>query len=248
MPEIPFTASGSPDPGRRSEPASRHRSLPPDTIVGRLRHRPKWLGFAILLIVGHGIILSLMLDTSVRGTVLRIPLSASAADKSAAVSMLKQEHEVRLLILPLRLGIGWLLFASLLFGVTRSILPDVPVQFRQGFSLVVHAEIFNLLARLTVAVRASFFSSGDPEKDLLPPLSLANIAFPQIGYIGRLVLGLIEPFSFAYVLALSYGLAVICRIRFSRAFLSAFLTWTFWEFLNITILELLRSGLKLRLG
>jgi hypothetical protein len=239
----------TPDPsGVVSQPRPGFWHLRPRAFFVHLRQRPKWLGISVLLVAGHAIVSSLMFETSMQATLLRIPHTASSQDKSEIVTVVRQEHLVRTLLLPLRLGIGWALFAALLYGICRSFLPGGSLQFRQVMSLEVHAEFFNLVTRFTIVVRSIFYSSGDPVTDLVPPLSVAGLVSPDWNFISRLVFGLIEPFTAGYVLTLAVGISVFYEIRLSRAFFLAFLAWAFSMFLNITLVELLRTGLHLRLG
>jgi hypothetical protein len=134
---------------------------------------------------------------------LQLPPSATDGDRLAAAQMIWQSAAVRSLFLPVRLFVGWGIFAVCIFWGTGFLVPRRPLRFREILTLEMFAELIPSLGALLAALlaptqAASALPSGSgfslialaPAGNWFIKMLLANANLTQLLYIVVLVAGI----------------------------------------------------------
>lgn len=197
----------------------------PAEAAARIHARQRWLGAFALLAAGHILVSALALPASIDATLAHLPESANDADRLAVASMLEQEQLVRSLFLPIRLGAAWAVYALWVVFLCRAFSRNVLPRYRAILGLVVHAELFGLLARAAALVRHRWWPSVEPARDLLPPFSLADLLPPALGHLPAVAASFVNPFSAMSLVTLGLGLCAACGFRPLKGFALALFAW-----------------------
>jgi hypothetical protein len=204
-----------------------------------LQERPRWLGPFILLAVLHVALRLLAEDQNVRDVLAHLPPSATAADRAAAAASFSQSLPSRLLFLPVRLLIGWSVFAGTLYLFIRSLAPAVPVTFVRVLALEVHAEPAMLLGAIGTSLGALLVPQEGMNAVRAPLFSVA--AFVQGSFPPPVVslLATLNCFTLWYVVLLATGIRVLFGMTMRTAAVIAAAAWALSVLFDTGFLSLL---------
>jgi hypothetical protein len=185
---------------------------------------------------------------------LQLPTSATVADRLAAAQMIWQSACIRSLFLPVRLFLGWGIFALCLFWGTGFLAPPRPLRFREILTLEMFAEIIPSLGVLIAAVFAPAQASSAlpagaglsllvfaPAASWFLKMLLANANLMQLLYIVVLVAGIAKLSGFT-ALPASGGLGRGVSVLKSASVV--FAVWIFAVTTQISFLQLSMTAIR----
>ena len=195
----------------------------PRMAVTGIASRPRWItAFLFLSILSVGLFV-LAHPFAVQATVAHLPESATAEERNLIARTLSSERTVDCLFLPVRLLAGWFAFGLTLFGMTRAFAPPQAVHIVNVFSLEVHAEFLNVLAR-AAATLFLWVQRGTAVDPAFIPLSVATVVGSN-DLLVRSLLNSLNPFTLWYLAVLTMGVRVQAGFSSLKSLLVVVLAW-----------------------
>jgi hypothetical protein len=215
----------------------------PRRALEGIKTNPQWLILFILLAGVSIIVILLQHERVVQLALDHLPSSATAEDKVAVRQSLDENLVIRCGFLPIRLIVGWAMFALTLFYACKAWSTSEVVRFGQLFSLEVAAESIMVLGRI-----ASLIYGGDAETPFLRvPLGIDMISLPSQDAVVQMALNSVNVFSIWYFVILTMGISLIYGISKTKSVISVGAVWIVEILSNASILYVLRETLHLKL-
>ena len=211
----------------------------PKRAASRIKLKPHWL-VAFLTLSALAVLAEHFLQPfALHDLYHHLPQSVTPHDRIEIEQDFHESAFSRLLFCPIRLFVGWGLFALVLYTVCRAIVPRERFRLQHIFAIEIHAEAANILARFAALV-VLVIARGSTGGNLLVPLGAEQLFRPSDLFTAS-ILNSMNGFSLLYVVLLSASLEVIGGIGRLRAFFIVFVVWSISVLVNIGILALLRD-------
>jgi hypothetical protein len=211
---------------------------PARAAVG-IKDSPRWLGAFVVLAITAIVIEHFLRPFTLEALFRHLPPTVTPLDRATLRRNLSDGELVRLSFLPVRLMTGWMVFALLLYMVSRIMVPYEPLRFLHVLSLEVHAEVANVLGRLATLVAFSMIPA-QAGSDTFSVLSGRTFVSSN-DFIFSAFLDSVNLFSLLYILLLANGLAVVCKTGKWKALGIVTVVWTVSAVLNVAFLVLMKE-------
>jgi hypothetical protein len=217
--------------------------LRPRETVEALAARPLWLSsFCILALFGVFLFVlnyHLLVDETLR----HLPPGASQEDKAYIAEWAGAEIVLRGAFLPIRLFIGWGVFALALMYGCRAATPPKPIRFSQSFSLVVHVQVFLMLGQMIGSIASHL--SPESHRYGTTPFSIAFFLPRDVDYVSHLLLNSVNPFMLWSIGVLSLGISCVCGFGGRTSLFVVGLVTLVSVMFNTSVIKLLIEALYL---
>jgi hypothetical protein len=192
----------------------------PAATAPELRESRSWILPFLILACGHALLLLADHAHTVDAVTRHLPPSADAADLRQVRDMLTDDLAPRLMLLPMRLAIGWFVFSGLLTFLVSSNRPEHPLSIKRAFLLEIHAEIALLIGggvQFLWNLRA--IGGGDTGRSTHPGALAYYISGTSMPVF--LLLRSVNIFTLWYVVLLATGIHVLSNLTFRTSALVA---------------------------
>jgi hypothetical protein len=214
-------------------------------MADRIVTKPSCIGmFIALSIVSIGI-MALSYTARTHQTSALLPPIATIQERAAAEQTLQDEEITRCAFLPVRLFIGWMSFALVLYYTCAAFAPLQRTRLKQILSLEVHAEAFLVLGSFVSALSV-LFASQQPKEILTMPLSAA-VFIPAGNGLMHLFLNSINLFQLLYIISLAYGVQKITGFGRMKSSFIVLIVWAMCIFGNVAIITFVQEQMHLNL-
>jgi hypothetical protein len=214
-------------------------------MTDRIVTKPSWIGmFIALSIVSIGI-MALSYTARTHQTSALLPPTATIQERATAEQTLQDEEIIRCAFLPVRLFIGWISFALVLYYTCAAFIPLQRTRLKQILSLEVNAEAFLVLGSFVSALSA-LFASQQPKEILTMPLSAAMFMQADNGTM-HLFLNSIDLFQLLYIIFLIYGIRKITGFGRMKSSFIVLIVWAMCVFGNVAMIAFVQERMHLNL-
>ena len=217
----------------------------PRQAAESIKARPRWLAQYIVLASVSVIITVLMHPHIVHLTLYHLPSSATVQDKFIAEQSLNQELGIRCAFLPVRLLIGWVTFALMLFYACKAWAVREAVRFFDVFSLEVLAESVLVIAQAATLINVAV--TGGATSFVKVPLGIDMFFSSLPDATVQMTLNSINVFGVWYIVLLTIGISSLYGLSKVKSCITVLAVWCLAVIFNIGVVSLLRDALSLKL-
>jgi hypothetical protein len=205
---------------------------------------PSWIRMFILLSIVSIGIMALSYAARTQQTTALLPPTATFQERLDAEQVLHDEEITRCAFLPVRLFIGWISFALVLYYTCVAFSPLKKTRLKQIVSLEVYGESILVLGSI-VSAASVLFAVQRPKGIVTMPLSAAMLVDADNGVM-QLFLNSINVFQLLYIIFLIYGVRKITDFGKIKSSFIVLVVWGMCIFNNMAMIKFVQERMRLQ--